>query len=125
MDHTADVVADFRQYYGVDVPWDTSEEIEDLPRFAILWSELPRESRTARRIEPSNSWDDRTQMLQRIEYWAHWLQWSRTEDARRKRNRPKPLEPPWETRERRERAERSVEHADEIARALGYDPGEL
>lgn len=125
MENTADVVADFRQFYGMDVPCDPWADMGDLPRFAMLWSRLPSESRTARRLNPSLGWDDQTQMLQRIEYWLHWIQWSRTEDARHKRNRPSPLEPPWERLQRERRAEESREHKDEIAMELGYDPGDL
>ena len=44
------MVADFRQFYGMDLPLEPVDE--DCSRWALLWYALPRESRTARRQSP-------------------------------------------------------------------------
>lgn len=43
--HRAEVVADFRQYYGIDLPLEGGPD--DLRRAALLWEQLPKESRRA------------------------------------------------------------------------------
>lgn len=113
-------MCDFRQYYGVDVPA-TPDEGCDLARLSVLWTGLPSESRTARRINPENEWGPEAYLLRSIERWAHLIWWSKTKDARHRRREPKPVETPGEAAEARRRAERAEESRDLVARQLGYE----
>ena len=71
--HRAEVVADFRQYYGIDLPLEGGPD--DLRRAALLWEQLPKESRCARRMYPELKWGEETYMLWRIEHQLRSLAW--------------------------------------------------
>jgi hypothetical protein len=120
--HGADVVCDFRQFYGVDLPL-APEEGADLARLATLWTGLPRESRTARRMDPSLEWGPTDYLLRNVELWTHLAWWAQTKDARRRRNAPKPVETPGEAADARVRAERARASRRRVALMLGVDPG--
>lgn len=122
LDHPADTVADFQQFYGVALPPDPAEYDGDPRRLALLWAALPRESRTARRMRPDLEWDDATRILRLCEHSLRVLAWMQTKDARSGARRPQPIELPWEAERRREAARESLAHKDEIARSLGIAP---
>lgn len=113
-------MCDFRQYYGIDVPASPDEGC-DLARLSVLWTGLPPESRTARRINPANEWGTEAYLLRSIELWTHRLWWAETKDAKRGRRMPMPVETPGEAAEARRRAERAEESRDLVARQLGYE----
>lgn len=111
-----------QQYYGLALPVDPAEFDGDPRRFALLWTALPRESRTVKRLRPQDGWDDSTYILRAIEHAVRCVIWMQTDDAKKGINRPKPIELPWEVEMRQEIARESLDHADDIARALGIDP---
>lgn len=120
--HPADTVADFQQFYGVELPPDPAEYGGDPRRLALLWTALPRESRTARRMRPELEWDDATRILRLAEHSLRVLAWMQTKDAAKGANFPRPIELPWEAERRREDARESIAHKDGIARILGIAP---
>lgn len=125
MDHRAQVVADFRQYYGMSMPVGAGDDPPDPELYSVLWTELPPESRCARRADPDSAWGDEEYLLRSIDYSLKVLAWQRTKDGQRGRNAPAPCPTPGETARRRGAAERSRANADSVARQLGYDPAEL
>jgi hypothetical protein len=120
-EHPVDVVCDLRQFYGVDAPLAPDDAV-DLARLSVLWTGLPRESRTARRMDPSLEWGPGDYILRNVEYWAHWLVWAQTKDAKRRRRAPEPLDDPAALAKARERAERAESDRRRVSLALGVDP---
>lgn len=112
-------MADFRQYYTLDLPIEDTDDIKDFKRCAMLWQALPKQSRTAQRLDPNNLWDDATRLLHSIEYMTRVLAWMNTKAAQRGRNAPKPLQTPAERVINQRRANAAKEHKQEIADALG------
>lgn len=125
VDHRAQVVADFRQFYGMSLPVGADDDPPDPEMYSVLWTELPPESRCARREVPDLAWGDAEYLLRSIDYSLRVIAWQRTKDGARGRNAPSPCPTPGEAARRRDAAERSRRNADSIARQLGYDPGEL
>lgn len=115
------MVADFRQFYGIDLPIEDDAEFDDLPRAALLWVALPRESRTARRLDPDLAWSDGEYLLRSIEHAAQVLVWQRTKDGSKGRRQPKPLPSPGERERARERADRALANKRAVAEKLGID----
>lgn len=120
-EHRAEVVADFRQYYGLDVP--LAGGPDDLARHALLWGQLPRGSRCARLADPDAPWGVSEQLLRSVEYHARLLWWAKTKDAEKGRNAPEPV--PLPSERAAEAARDSRAHMDYVARMLGYDPDEV
>lgn len=120
-DHPCELVADFRQYYGIDLPLDEEgmDAIEDGTRWGILWQQLPADSRTARLAEPDLAWGDAERLLHMMEYHLRVLVWQRSKDGGKGRNRPKPLKTPMERAKNRRAADSALAHRAEIDRALG------
>ncbi len=112
-------MADFRQFYGIDLPVEDDADMADLPRMALLWSALPRESRTARRIDPALAWGDTEYLLHSIEYSLRVIAWQRTKDAERRRNQPKPWKTPGEAARARANADAALGRRQEIDEILG------
>ena len=73
------MVADFRQFYGIDLPIEPTDE--DCSRWALLWYALPRESRTARRQSPELRWSEAEYMLAMAVYALDVIKWQRTKDG--------------------------------------------
>lgn len=113
-----DVICDFRQFYNVDIPYPLSDDV-DIGRLAVLWTGLPRESRTARRMNPDLEWNSESYLLSNIEYWAHFLAWAQTKDAKHKRNVPKPIDPPGKRIREQRHLKHSLENRKEVAQFLG------
>lgn len=67
------MVADFRQFYGVDLPIEPTDE--DCSRWALLWYALPRESRTARRQSPELRWSEAEYMLAMAVHALDVIKW--------------------------------------------------
>lgn len=116
-------MADFRQFYGIDLP--LAPEDGDLPRRALLWAALPCESRTARRKNPALEWSTAEYLLRNVEYYVHLLWWSRTKDAKRGRNVPEPVPTPGQEAAARTRAGHALANKESITRRLGYDPASM
>lgn len=114
-------MADFRQFYGIDLPVDEPDEWPCLARHALLWSALPRESRCARRLAPSGEWGQAEYLLWQVEYDLRVLAWQNTRDGKRGRNRPRPLQTPGERAENTRRAAAALSQRDEIASSFGIE----
>lgn len=115
-------MADFRQFYGIDLPLEPEDA--DCRRWALLWEALPRESRTARRMDPDLEWSAGEHMLSLACYYLSLLAWRQcTKDGQKGRNAPKQPKTPGE----RARAERHRKNAEdsrgEIDRILGITEG--
>lgn len=117
--HREDVVADFRQFYGIDLPIDDDAEMADLRRMALLWAALPRESRTARRCDPSLAWGDAEYLMHSMEYSLRVIAWQRTKDAEKRRNFPEPWKTPGEAADAVRRRDRALASRQEIDEILG------
>lgn len=110
-------MADFQQYYGVPLPLEG--DVPDLPRMALLWEQLPADSRTARRQAPALEWDVGEYLLWNIEFELRQLMWSLTYDKRHPRPQPRPLLTPGQRAEAFRRRDAALAAKDEIDRILG------
>lgn len=117
--HRADVVADFRRFYGIDLPVEDDGEVEDLPRMALLWAALPRESRCVQRLVPEARWSPGDYLLASIEHSARVAVWQRTKDGSRGRNVPRPVQTPAERARNEARRDEALAAREEIDRILG------
>lgn len=92
--HTAELRADFQQYYALDIDG-LGEEIK-IPRAADLCAQLPRKSRVFCALDPENRWDDNTWLLARIDHAVRVLIWQNTADGQDKnggKNYPEMIRP--------------------------------
>ena len=95
------MVADFRQYYGIDLPVEPTDD--DCSRWSLLWYALPRESRTARRQTPELRWSEGEYM--------------------RGRNKPHPLKTPAERAEAQQHRDNALAAREDIDGILGMHEG--
>lgn len=119
-----EVVADFRQTYGIDLPLDGGFDgatDEDLCRWQVLYSQLPARSRVSVRLEPDNLWDDKTRLLDMIEHELRCFHYGFTEDAKKHVNAPQRLMSPGERARNERRRDSALAAREEIAAALGVD----
>lgn len=100
--HPDELRADFQQVYGLNL--DGMGEGYSHAHAAALMAQLPRSSRVAKALDPSNEWDDATYLLSIIEYDLRVLIWQNTKDAQRNRNKPKPNDTPRDIAKKMERA---------------------
>lgn len=121
MRNRGDVVADFRQYYGIDLPVDDGGDMPDLARMALLWSALPESSRTVRRLVPKARWTPTDYLLREIEHSSRIAVWQRTKDGAKGRNAPKPIQTPVERAANEERRDSALRQRGEIDRILGIE----
>lgn len=119
-----EVVADFRQTYGIDLPlgggFDGATD-EDLCRWQVLYSQLPARSRVSVRLEPDNLWDDKTRLLDMIEHELRCFHYGFTEDAKKRVNAPQRIMSPGERARNERRRASALAAKDEISSAFGID----
>lgn len=119
-----EVVADFRETYGIDLPLggglDGATD-EDLCRWQVLYSQLPARSRVSVRLEPDNLWDDKTRLLDMIEHELRCFHYGFTEDAKKRVNAPQRIISPGERARNERRRDSALAAREEIAAALGVD----
>lgn len=119
-----EVVADFRETYGIDLPlgggFDGATE-EDLCRWQVLYSQLPARSRVSVRLEPDNLWDDKTRLLDMIEHELRCFHYGFTEDARKRVNAPQRIMSPGERARNERRRDSALAAKSEIASAFGIE----
>lgn len=120
-----EVVADFRETYGVDLPLSgggvASAGDEELERWQVLFSQLPTSSRVGCRLDPDNLWDDGTRLLALIEHDLRLFQWSFSKDAAKKANVPRMVPSPGERARNVARRDAALAARREIADAFGVD----
>lgn len=116
-----ELVADFKQYYNIDLPLceEGLDAVEDGMRLGILWSQLPASSRVARADLPDLAWGDSERLLWSIEYTLRVIAWQRTEDGAKGRRKPKPLQTPAERSANIRNAEEAIADRAEVDRILG------
>lgn len=113
-------MADFQQFYGIAISLDDLPEI-DFVRLSILWSQLPAESRTARRQNPELVWSATEYLLRNIEFHLRGLVWSMSKDAKNRINEPKPIKTPAEIARNKQHKDAALVNKQEIDRILGME----
>lgn len=113
-------MADFQQFYGIAISLDDLPEI-DFVRLSILWSQLPAESRTARRQNPELVWSATEYLLRNIEFHLRGLVWSMSKDAKNRINEPKPIKTPAEIARNKQHKDAALANKQEIDRILGKE----
>lgn len=113
-------MADFQQFYGIAISLDDLPEI-DFVRLSILWSQLPAESRTARRQNPELVWSATEYLLRNIELHLRGLVWSMSKDAKNRINEPKPIKTPAEIARNKQHKDAALANKQEIDRILGME----
>ena len=119
-----EVVADFRQTYGIDLPLGGGVDgatDEDLCRWQVLYSQLPARSRVSVRLEPDNLWDDKTRLLDMIEHELRCFHYGFTEDAKKRVNAPQRIMSPGERARNERRRDSALAAKDEISSSFGID----
>ena len=102
MEHAAELEADFQQFYRLDLT--ALLDAGEWRRAAALASQLPRESRTLRAIEPALEWGSTEQLLAAV---VDNLSYLRYEQSGGKGRKPRAVERPGAERARR-RTDRTV-----------------
>ena len=113
-------MADFQQFYGIAISLDDLPEI-DFVRLSTLWSQLPAESRTARRQNPELVWSATEYLLRNIEFHLRGLVWSMSKDAKSRINEPKPIKTPAEIARNKQHKDAALANKQEIDRILGME----
>lgn len=120
-------MADFRQYYAIDLPTQDINEIldiQDFKRLVMLYSALPQGARCISKHAPAAEWNTTDYLLWTIEFDIRQLMWSMLDKKARAGNRPpKPLPTPSERAEKFEKAKRAEENKQRINQILGMDRG--
>ena len=89
----------------------------ELRRMALLWQQLPAESRTARMQAPSLEWETGEYLLWQIEFQLRNLIWSLTYDKKH----PRPKQTPAQRAEAHRKRDAALASKEEIDRALGME----
>lgn len=118
-EHQGEVIADFQQFYGIALPLEG--EPPDLERMALLWGQLPAESRIARIQNPALRWGVTDYLLRRIENELAGLIWGLADEKKRDPEPPKPVQSPTEAEEARRHARRAIDNKARITRILGLE----
>ncbi len=91
----------------------------DLPRAALLWEQLPAESRTARALSPELTWGTAEYLLWQIEYGLRCLTWSLSGD--KGTPRPQPIQTPGQLADAHRRRDEALANRGEIDKILGME----
>ena len=118
------MVADFRQFYAIDLPCvvtdEIDEELKDVQRYSMLFGQLPLEARSLRKINPQLQWSTTDYFLWLLDYDVRSLQWTiLDEKAKRGHRPPKPLPTPAETAHNSQKRDNALKNKEEIDKALG------
>lgn len=88
-------------------------------RYAILFEQLPVESRYLRKHCPDLEWRASDYLLRSIDYTLRLLNWGFSKDAQKGRNKPQPIKTPGEIAAAEERKEHALANRSEIDAILG------
>lgn len=114
------MVADFRQFYSIDLPLCGTDEIDDLERLTVLFLNLPQEARSVRRLNPELQWTTTEYLLWHLEFDVRAFQWSLLDKKSKKGFRPpKPLPTPAEIAHNYQARDNAHKNKEEIDKALG------
>lgn len=108
--HRTELVADFQQYYGLD--------LYGVPvlRAADLAASLPVESRCMKLLDPLGGWTLGDEILSRIEYWLQVIVWRESKDAADGRNKPEQITPKKQEKRKEDFALPCDEYAEILSR---------
>lgn len=113
-DNQAALIADFRQFYTLDLPlYDEVDEDLDLVRLALLYEQLPPNSRCK---SDEGGWGSTDYMLRSIEYHTRVIAWQNTKDAQKGINNPQPIKSPAERADAIRKRDEALAHQAEIAK---------
>lgn len=119
--HEAEALADFRQFYGIDLPLleglSLEEEAPEMTRWAMLFEQLPPDSRAM----TEHGWGWREYLLRDIEYWAHTAAWLASEDGAKGANPPRRVKAPGEREDAERLRDEALAAKESIAAAYGID----
>lgn len=88
---------------------------------ALLWEQLPAESRTARAQAPTLEWGTTDYLLWQIEYQLRCLAWSLTYDKKHQVPKPRPIQTPGQMAEAHRKRDNALAAREEIDRLLGLE----
>lgn len=88
---------------------------------AVLWSQLPAGSRTARAESPTLEWGTTDYLLWQIEFNLRNLIWALTSDAKHPAPKPQPIKTPGQIAEAHRKRDHALAARDEIDRMLGLE----
>ena len=98
-----------------------SGEVPDLERAALLWSQLPAESRTAKLQAPALEWETGDYLLWQIEFHLRELMWSLAYDKKHPQPKPRPLVTPAQMAEAHRKGDAALASREEIDKKLGLE----
>lgn len=116
MTYPDELIADFQQYYGLNLTTmglDGDEVTRDVAYAATLAAQLPAASRLAKAQNASNKWTTGEYFLRLIEYELRVLLWGMS-DPKRRGDKPSPIMSPAELVEKQE----LIEHAEAVESAV-------
>lgn len=88
---------------------------------ALLWVQLPADSRTARMQAPSLEWETGEYLLWQIEYQLRSLVWSLTYDKKHPKPKPQPIQTPGQRAEAHRKRYAALAAKEEIDKELGME----
>lgn len=88
---------------------------------AVLWEQLPAESRTARVQAPSLEWGTAEYLLWQIEFQLRNLIWSLTSDSKHPTPKPTPIQTPGQMAEAHRKRDNALAAKEEIDALLGME----
>jgi hypothetical protein len=88
---------------------------------ALLWEQLPADSRTARIEEPTLEWGTSEYLLWKIEYQLRCLTWGLSYDKKHPTPKPQPILTPAQRAEAMRKRDAALANRAEIDRALGME----
>ncbi len=121
----AETLADFCEFYALDLPLDGGGWAEatdaDIKRWSVLFSQLPARSRCARRLDPDALWDDTARLLHQLEFDVRNGFWMFSKDAPKRRNKPRPIQTPGERASKQRSADSALKAKADISAMYGIE----
>lgn len=93
----------------------------DLRRMALLWAQLPAESRTARMQAPTLEWQTGDYLLWQIEFQLRYLIWALTYDKKHPTPKPRAIQTPGQLADAKRKRDHALAAKDQIDKLLGLE----
>ena len=93
----------------------------DLRRMALLWAQLPAESRTARMQAPTLEWQTGDYLLWQIEFQLRTLIWALTYDKKHPTPKPRAIQTPGQLADAQRKRDHALAAKDQIDKLLGLE----
>lgn len=117
--HPDELMADFQQYYGIDVWPMVAGSGYQVARAAALAWQLPRDGRAWAAVDPLGASSTQTAIIRQIEHDLRLWMWAHTKDAQNNSNQPEPMPLPGEAELAEAKAEEAQRMAASVASQLG------